>query len=1214
MNNEQGTATLIAVLILALLSMFVALALSRVTTEAIVMNNDSLNSRAYYAAQASLELMTRNFGKLFNATVNPSAADITAKVMNVTPANFGGTITDVAGNPVAYNNFSDYEFDQQILVAGTALTDQPIGGGDFAGLSAERSPYRMVTTARHIPTDASVTLTRNFISNVIPIFQFGIFYDHELEFYSGTNFNFGGRVHTNDDIYLLGGTDNPLKETIFSDKVSAVGHIVNDVTRNGLAWTQFGGIQDNIKIYNDASPIATPVPFDHDATSAVKGTVVGGPDTTGAGTEKPTGTSVANWDGLYAVRFGENLKKLTKPLRLPINAGGSRNNIELIKRGRSAGEYETERLGRIADNVRPGLAGARYFNKPGIRISLADSRSKLPGCYDASQPDLGKAVNPSDPRPCGIRLDGAGDGRGGDSGKRVDPTGVNPGLVNDGSRGYEPLPMNGGAYQAKRVNGYRFYSGPSYPVGVNGTPSLPDIYPVRNRQTWIKVETVPQAGGAPQDITEEILSLGLTHLDTTGLNIGDARAIVKMQRYEIKGNALYNSTPTLVPTARLRRIDKSTCLRHSDSVNPCSSNPASDDPFVPLGGPLGLTSPINYAVVWEGQILAQATADHRFKVESRNGVRLWVNGQQLLDDSFWVDGTAVTVKTGTSTVPLQAGRWYDIRMEAYNVSSATSGIQLRWERVGSPGSEQPIRSSLLRTPEKVPGGLRADYFSDPSPTEVKNLVARQAAYFDPSTNQSFVRAGIDHTAVVTHTGISSDLGLTAQTEAQAQAATAVVGTNTYSVVPVPIQMFDSREGVSHMDYSEASLNTLYDGGRSVPWNGVMSMVDIDMGNLSSFLRGDFNGGFPTNTTYYKNNGAAFTASNTTVPNSRGRLVYISDRRGDYDFDGEFDMEDIYGPKASGNDNTQQSGEDANGDNVLQNDYEWEGAKYLPDNSGAVGAWKTATLPFPPGPERTAATYRDLAAVFDHRFYRRGVRLINGQSLFGTFQEGLTVASENGVYIKGNYNATGIASASAPTPSRDFCPNSDPNLPGGGSAPTACTERVGQVPASVVGDAITILSNNWRDGNSFASPFQVGDGTDERRLATETTVRAAMIAGDTISSLYFDASGTPINASAPSQGGGVFQRLNGGVANYLRMLEWWKTGNLNYAGSLINLYHSRNNTGSFKFGNSGGNTFIVYRAPGRNWTFDASFTNPTRLPPATPVVQHTQTTGFRVVTE
>ncbi|MEJ7713875.1 MAG: hypothetical protein WKF84_29520 [Pyrinomonadaceae bacterium] len=173
-----------------------------------------------------------------------------------------------------------------------------------------------------------------------------------------------------------------------------------------------------------------------------------------------------------------------------------------------------------------------------------------------------------------------------------------------------------------------------------------------------------------------------------------------------------------------------------------------------------------------------------------------------------------------------------------------------------------------------------------------------------------------------------------------------------------------------------------------------------------------------------------------------------------------------------------------------------------------------------------------------------------------------------------------------------------------------------MPASVVGDAITILSTDWRDGNSFASPFQVGDpSVGDRRVAAETTVRAAMIAGDTISSMYFNVDGSPINSAAPSQGGGFLQRLNGGVHNYLRMLEWWKIGvSLNYAGSLINLYHSRNNTGSFKFGNSGAATHIVYRAPSRNWTFDASFTNPTRLPPATPVVQHTQTTGFRVVTE
>ena len=114
----------------------------------------------------------------------------------------------------------------------------------------------------------------------------------------------------------------------------------------------------------------------------------------------------------------------------------------------------------------------RYYNKTGIRISLADSKAKLPGCAS------GVAQMPVTTA-CGIRLDGSQDGQG-----------ANPGA--GASRGYTPRPMTDG-YQATRINGERFYTG---------------------REAWIKIETI---GYNPttniyetKDITQDILSFGVT--------------------------------------------------------------------------------------------------------------------------------------------------------------------------------------------------------------------------------------------------------------------------------------------------------------------------------------------------------------------------------------------------------------------------------------------------------------------------------------------------------------------------------------------------------------------------------------------------------------------------------------------------------------------------------------------------------------------------------
>ena len=140
------------------------------------------------------------------------------------------------------------------------------------------------------------------------------------------------------------------------------------------------------------------------------------------------------------------------------------------------------------------------------------------------------------------------------------------------------------------------------------------------------------------------------------------------------------------------------------------------------------------------------------------------------------------------------------------------------------------------------------------------------------------------------------------------------------------------------------------------------------------------------------------------------------------------MEDVYGP----NDGIKQIGEDINRNGTLQADYTNEAPRYTGSGSYAAA---------------------EIAAVLDHRYYRRGVRLINAQTLPGIYDtvmpansKGFTFASENGVYVLGNYNATGISSAGSPTAYTAYQPS-----------PSSSSD----VPASVVGDAVTILSNSCR---------------------------------------------------------------------------------------------------------------------------------------------------------
>ncbi len=366
-----------------------------------------------------------------------------------------------------------------------------------------------------------------------------------------------------------------------------------------------------------------------------------------------------------------------------------------------------------------------------------------------------------------------------------------------------------------------------------------------------------------------------------------------------------------------------------------------------------------------------------------------------------------------------------------------------------------------------------------------------------------------------------------------------------SIVPFPIQLFDTREGNRYDNTSDLTAKYVYR-------NGVMSVIDVDVANLRKFLQGDWDGKFPTNTPFATSNGGVGLKS-TDIPSNRGWVVYVSDRRGDSDFDGKYKMEDV-NPSAN---------------SLMEEDL---------DNDGTVDIDTINEAPV-----ADSESEAGLAAVTDHKYYRRGVRLINGSTLPGKYDsavkentKGFTFASENGIYVKGNFNATSAALATSPnvTLSSAYSP----------------LDSTLHIPASVTGDSVTALSNSWNDASSFIYP-----NAPDSRPASNTLMRFAMISGDSLA------------ASVPSPTSS-FQGYNGGLNNLIRFNESWTGDRLNYSGSMINLFNSYNNNGRFKC------CTTVYKAPIRDWTFETSFTDVRRLPPATPFVYYISFTGFERVND
>ncbi len=178
-----------------------------------------------------------------------------------------------------------------------------------------------------------------------------------------------------------------------------------------------------------------------------------------------------------------------------------------------------------------------------------------------------------------------------------------------------------------------------------------------------------------------------------------------------------------------------------------------------------------------------------------------------------------------------------------------------------------------------------------------------------------------------------------------------------------------------------------------------------------------------------------------------------------------------------------------------------------------------------------------------------VRLLNGRVL----ADDITVATDEGMYIQGDFNTGG--SAATDVPSNGTTPGADHVVPG-------YTEK----SVAVAADAVTVLSNNWNDTNAAS--------TLTARVATNTTVNAGMITGNVPTD--YNGSGNP----------------SGGVHNLPRFLEmWlnpsngWQESNFTYYGSMIQLFKSTSFTGLWYTNNT-------YWPPNRIWNFDDLFlTNP-----------------------
>jgi len=1073
--HTKGFTLIASLLLLTLLSGMAIGLMMMVNTEGKVGGADLQNDVAYHSAEGGIEKMASDLAATFQNSQSPTAAQICA-VSNTPPVMAGVTWTTYTVTPVS------------------GCTQDPpthtwgqISSGPDQGLWAQIIPVNLQATAE-LGGGQEVSMLRTAQVALIPVFQFGVFSESDLAFFSNPTLDFNGRIHTNGDLYVGVASGNTIE---FHDKVEAYGNVVTNNIPNTLPAA--GSANDTGTVYmpnvspgcNPTNPPTQNPPTDTQCVTMAKNqgsvTGMGGnpPASAYNGTggwytfsKTTTGYQVINGNyGNTAVNLtGTGAKKLSMPF-----VGGNALPYEIIRRppGKPDGSQE---------EPTSALGTSREYNMAQIRVLLSDDPSEFQN-----------STTPATADPNNIRL------------ANVTQATVTAN-TNAGNAGWT----------VSNPYGITMTAG-NYPAALAASLPAGDTYNLYFAAAANAVP-VPSTCGAATCTSSDWPLAPLAWSAVMAANGG-------------------NPYPLLVPTGS--PIDSN---NGTPTINLC---PPATVAVVPAGCPSPATGAYPYYAP-SASPTAWNLIDGWLRVEYKD----------------------------------QNGNWNPVTQEWLNLGFARDITPPTL-----PGSQAPAAGTndinpnailLLQEPaDRVGNGAE--------PTSTATAPTCKASSHGVCTSWT---AG-------TPPQVASDQGSGAQwyfgVTPAAPATQSLTQNNWY-----PINFYDAREGEARdVDQGNISCTT----------NGVMNAVEIDVGNLKRWLMGLI--GKNPNTGVSSGPNVDYLAQN-------GYVLYFSDRRGMLlnpsktgphpagSKSGDSGLEDVVNSTSqAGTPDTKLepvpvgaplspagvalSPEDDNENGVLDN---FGTANMgLGQYNGAVSLNPATGKAFNPygtriascsttGEKNWVSGARHVLKLVDGSLGNVPLITVGAAANTG----GFTVASENPLYIQGNYNSS-AADTFFTKPSN--------------TAPA--NDVVGHSAAAVVADAVTILSNNWNDRVSLGMGNVDVTAATSRPAAT-TYYRLAIAGGKNMSFPF------PGWANAnPDYPFGT----DGGVGNFLRLSEDWSGQTLHYGGSLVSLYYATYNTGIFKCC-----TYSVYEPPDRDYIFDADFTLPEGLPPGTPMFRDVESLGYR----
>jgi hypothetical protein len=1204
-KKSRGFALVTSLLLLLLLSGIAVGTIYMVTSERTVNANDLQDTQAYYGAEAAMEKMMADLGQLYAAQASPQASAIT----NLGTSSYYPTISGIT-----YNTYS-LTFNTVGSLPASSSSTVPTGA--FAGLLAQIVPITLTVDAQG-SSGADVSMIRNVEVALIPVFQFGVFSDGDMSFYPGENFNMYGRVHTNGNLFLA--TFGSQFTMTFHSKMTAAGEVVRLGLPNGYPTS--GVLSSGSAVYNGANVMIPTVAGACDNTPPFPatcrtlnfsddGSLVGN---LGAGLNPGWVTlSKTTYNSMLA-----NYKTGVTSLSMPFVAEGYRpieilrrpwpteisaitacatascyNALPAISRGRM---YTIAQIRVLMNDTLTDTAGNANFPTPGNPVRLANTTTttingtSIPGylSYQGGSTSAPKYGNTLALGPCPKGTANCG--------TAFAEATVQTAALSSGSVCVPPQPGSSTLTTWPAACQYEPGLGPtpgsSYALATGSCSVIPDSNGITRcgNGCWRGGYTPAVTGShhAPASCGQGIGSNyinpatgGSAAMPTAPYSYETRQDFVLPPNNPPNGCASLDNFITNYPPSNNSNaycwplIDGYLLVQVRDS-----SGAYHDVTQEWLGYGIGQSDPVdtnNSSVVDSNAILSfqrYADIDGDGTVDVCNNAPATTN-----NNAQWGTNSYCTGLTQGS-IPYNPNYVSQFSASFGYVQGQTKIAYVN----GDPRKFYPLQMYDTREGEARPGGAlggftsgTSNYYYDSSHTRGPYSVAGN--YYGNNPGGTQTGCGMN--------GIINVVELNVQN----------LQRWLYGQLPA------SPAGVA----ANPSMGSLPSG----------AYVDSLSQNGYIFYYSDRRG------MNVDPNALSYSAGNPPV--SSGSAPRLT---------GGYGFADLVNPASSvgAPNNTLDSGEDIRQNGIVDT---FGASTTHVDSQGntITGIYQAfSNTPFPGNP---ANPYPDpFTPVLCGSFYqslnpdvarknkvtgaRHALRLVNGGlgnlpgnqvTSGGTYNQqgqssqtltctpasgqsacvegGFTVASENPVYVMGNYNGL----------STTF---SEPSC---SVATTGC-----HVAAAVMGDAVILLSSNWSDLQSFVSPNSASSRSAGIYAppAAGNVYRMAIIQGKTPTAPYANytsLTGLGCNsANCPDFG------TDGGVPNFLRYLEYWSNSPVYYDGSMVSFFYSEYFTGYFKSANT---TTEVYGSPKDSYAFDTDFATALNLlPPGTPNLRDVENVGFQ----